>query len=217
MNGATRIIVVRHGQTPASVERRFAGSTDVDLTDEGAGQAELLAARLSKLDIEALYVSPMKRCRRTSAAVERATGLVPRVERDLRECDFGRWEGLTTTEVSAQFPDRFQEWVTDDTVEPPDGESWHAVGERLGRWWESAAAEHKGQTIVAVTHGGPILTLIRQRLQAPYLVLLAVEIDPCSITVFQARRELWRVRLVNDTTHLRDPLLDGPPPKPMPP
>ena len=212
-----RVILVRHGQTPASVERRFAGSSDVELTQEGHAQARMLASRLSKVSVDELVVSPLVRCRQTAAPIAEALGVEPVTVDALRECDFGAWEGLTSAEVREAYPDHFDRWIGDESVQPPDGESWAEVYERCDAWWDEVTAAAEGRTVLAVTHGGVVLTVLRRALGAPYVALIAFEIDPCSVTMVSSRGRLWRVRLVNDTTHLRDPLLDGPPPVPMPP
>lgn len=214
---STRVILIRHGATAPSAERRFAGTTDVDLSDEGREQATVVARRLRQVRIDALYVSPMARCRQTADAITESTGLKQRAADEIRECAFGKWEGLTSREVMDQFPEEFRQWLSDDACPPPDGESWTQVGERVGRWFQEAITAHEDNTILAVTHGGPILWLCRHLLQAPYSAMLTLEIDPCSLTLLQNRRNLWRIRLLNDTSHDRDALLDGPAPEAVPP
>lgn len=214
---STRFILVRHGETPASKERRFAGSTDVELTDAGREQAETLARRLRQVRIDAFHVSPLTRCLQTAEPVAEVTGRKPALTDELRECHFGEWEGLSAHEVRERYRSEFDAWISDDAVPPPSGESWQEVGARVGRWWRDAAERYEGRTVLAVTHGGPILWLARHVAHAPYSAMIAFEIDPCSVTLLQTRGPLWRIRLLNDTTHVRDPLLDGPPPEEMPP
>src|SRR5687768_13766408 len=118
----TRLILVRHGETPASVERRFAGSTEVELTQDGRDQALAVGKRLRDIRIDALYASPMKRCVQTAAAITQTTGLKVREAPELRECHFGAWENMTITEVMSHDHETFQTWVADDSVAPPSGE-----------------------------------------------------------------------------------------------
>jgi broad specificity phosphatase PhoE len=212
----TRFIVIRHAETPASLERRFVGSTDVDLTDHGFECAKALAQRLRQVRIDALHVSPLRRCQQTAEAITAVTGRKATIVPELRECAFGVLEGFTLQEAADKFGDDLAAWFGGEDTCPPDGETWSAVGERIKEWFESAAERYDGRTVCAVTHGGPILTLARQVTKSPYSSMVVFEIDPCSITVVQQRGDLWRLRLWNDTTHLRDPLLDGSAPRRMP-
>jgi probable phosphoglycerate mutase len=207
----TRLLLIRHGETQASLESRFVGWTDVDLTENGQEQARLLAKRLRHIRIDALYASSLRRCQQTAAAIADETGLKVRTDEDLRECHFGDWEGLTPIEVAQDHRDALAEWMRDEDYCGHNGESWAGLGGRLWGWWERASERHADRTVVAVAHGGPIRVMLRRALQAPLHAVLALEIDPCSVTVMQTRTmgtgaQLLRVRLVNDVSHLRDTL-----------
>jgi probable phosphoglycerate mutase len=214
---STRLILVRHGETPASIDRRFAGSTNVELTEHGHRQAADLAKRLRPIRIDGLFCSPLTRCRQTAAHIQETTGLRVREAPDMRECHFGTWEGLTAQEVAAQHPEDFQSWIGDETFAPPDGECWRDVTERAWAWWEQIATDFKDRTVCAVTHGGPIVCMLRKILQTPYMGLLVMEIDPCSVTLLQTRGNFLRVRVMNDTSHYREILRDPVPPDEVPP
>ena len=109
----TRIYLIRHGATILSAEDRFAGATDVDLSDEGRRQAEALALRLSDDHITAVYCSPMKRTIETATIVARPQGLTPILRDGLREINHGRWESLRRSDVEAQFPEEYAAWEED--------------------------------------------------------------------------------------------------------
>lgn len=206
---STRVILVRHAETPGSVERRFTGATDVPLTDAGLEQAAALGRRLRDVQIEAIYVSPLGRCRQTAAAVTAVKDRPLVVEEDIRECHFGILENATLEEAVAEHgPEKMMEWFGGEDAAPPDGETWLEVGARVTGWLERAAAEHRDATILAVTHGGPVLRLTRHITGAPHTAMAVFDIDPASVTLFQQRTEMWRLRLFNDTSHLSDPLLD---------
>lgn len=214
---STRFIFVRHGATPATVERRFAGLTDVPLNAEGLEQAATVAKRLRPVRIDVVHCSPLTRCRQTAEAIMQTTGHKPRIVDDIRECHFGEWENLSIQEVMDGWPEPFGAWVGDEAVPPPGGESWGQVAERVKGWFDEASERYKDRTVLAVTHGGVILAAARMVSQSPYRALFGFEVDPCSVTIIQSRGPLWRLRLLNDTTHIHDPLLEGPPPRPMPP
>lgn len=212
----TRIILVRHGETPGSLERRFTGTTDVTLTDDGHEHARVLAQRLRPVRIDALHVSPLTRCQQTAAPITEITGRKATIVEELRECNFGVIENLSLSEAMEQHGDKLAEWFGGEDRCPPDGETWMQVGERLLTWFEAAAERYKDRTVLAVTHGGPILWLTRHITDAPYRAMGVFEVDPTSVTIFQHRSGTWRLRLFNDTTHLRDPLMETSAPRRMP-
>ena len=204
---STRFILVRHGETPASIEGRFAGTTDVPLTDQGQEQVRALARRLRQVRVDAMFVSPLLRCVQTAEPITELTGRKPTLTAEIRECDFGSWENLTGTEIRDEYGDAFRSWIDDQSTAPHGGESWDDLGGRVGGWFTSASERYDGRTVLAVTHGGPIMWLSRHVAQGSSIGIFSFEIDPASVTVVQRRGPFWRIKLLNDTTHLRDPLL----------
>lgn len=204
----TRLILVRHAETPGSLERRFTGSTDVHLTDGGHVQAAALGRRLKAVRVDAIHVSPLTRCQQTAAAVTAVTGRKATVTEELRECHFGILENYTLDEALKEHGDKLIEWFGKEDQAPPEGETWVQVGERLTRWITGVAERYKNRTVLAVTHGGPVLWLTRHITGAPHSAMAIFDIDPASVTLFQQRSDTWRLRLFNDTSHLGDPLLD---------
>ncbi|CAM5610027.1 RNase H type-1 domain-containing protein OS=Streptomyces antimycoticus OX=68175 GN=SSPO_069470 PE=4 SV=1 [Streptomyces antimycoticus] len=115
-------VLLRHGETPLTPEKRFSGSggTDPGLSDVGRHQAERVAAALAaRGTIQAIVTSPLRRCRETAEAVARRLGLDVRVEEGLRETDFGAWEGLTFAEVKERHPDDLEAWLASSKVARP--------------------------------------------------------------------------------------------------
>lgn len=205
---STRLILVRHAETPGSLERRFTGSTDVLLTDDGKRQAEALAKRLRPVRIDVMHVSPLTRCQQTAAAITEVTGRKATITPELRECAFGILENMTLQEALEEHGAKLGDWFGGEDASPPDGETWVEVGERLKTWLAAASERYKDRTVLAVTHGGPILWLSRFITGAPHAAMAVFDIDPASVTLMQSRGDMWRLRLFNDTSHLRDPLLD---------
>ncbi len=120
----TRLFLVRHGATTLSAEDRFAGSTDVDLSDVGRAQAAALGRRLADDNIVAAYCSPMRRTVETAALITRASGLTPQPRDGLREIAHGRWEGRTRAEVEREYGAEYASWEMDPfTFAPEGGES----------------------------------------------------------------------------------------------
>ena len=147
------LVLARHGQTTWHAENRYAGVTDVDLTDTGRAQSQQLARWAQVQRPDALYTSPIRRARETAAPAAAATGLVPQVLTDLREVDFGAAEGLTLAEFSDRHPVAAQRFHLD----PVDGifpgaESPAAAAARGRAALCAIAAEHPGQTVLVVGH-----------------------------------------------------------------
>ena len=108
----TRTLLLRHGATELSAERRFAGREDIPLTKEGIRQAELAARGLAAgPPIDVIVTSPLQRTRRTAEAVAEATGAPLVVDEDLVEADFGAWQGLTFAEAGERWPDELAAWM----------------------------------------------------------------------------------------------------------
>jgi ribonuclease H / adenosylcobalamin/alpha-ribazole phosphatase len=203
----TTTVLLRHGQTPLSVERRFAGIGDIDLTELGARQARAAAQRLARraVPIGAIITSPLLRTRRTAEEAARATGAPLRVDDDLRETDFGGWEGLTFAEVSRKWPEEMREWLASSDVAPPGGESFTDVDRRVMAALQRLLARYPAATVLVVSHVTPIKTMVRHALEAPAVALFRMHLDVASICEID-----WHpdgpgvVRSLNDTTHLDD-------------
>jgi len=157
----TRVLLIRHGATVLSAEDRFAGSTNVELSDEGRRQARALAERLADLPITAIYASPMDRTRETASIVGTPRKLEPNVEDGLREIGHGRWEGLTRKEVEAKFPDEYGTWEEDPfTFAPEGGESGLSVMARALPAIRSIVVRHPNETVAVVSHKATIRLLL---------------------------------------------------------
>jgi broad specificity phosphatase PhoE len=202
----TRLFLVRHGETLANREYRYIGSRDDLLSAHGQTQAMQLAEALSILKVAAVYSSPLQRTYETALPIAARHGLeVQRVE-DLRECDFGTWEGLSRAEVLARSPEdsqRLREWEQNTSVAPPGGESFEALQQRVVAAVERLAQAHPDQAIVLVSHVGPIKVLLSAALGAPLSSAFRIFLDPATISVVDWRDAAHAtVRLVNSHAHL---------------
>jgi probable phosphoglycerate mutase len=157
----TRIYLIRHGATLLSAEDRFAGATDVDLSEEGRRQAEALALRLSDDHITAVYCSPMRRTIETATIVARPQGLTPLRRDGLREINHGRWESLRRSDVEAQFPEEYAAWEEDPFIYAPlDGESGLSVMARALPVIREVVLNHAGENVAVVSHKATIRLII---------------------------------------------------------
>ncbi len=103
----TRLYLIRHGATELSMEDRFSGGTEVDLSEDGRWQAERLAERLADDQITAFYCSPMRRTVETARIIAKPYGLKPMAREGLREIHHGRWETMQRSEVEATYPEEY--------------------------------------------------------------------------------------------------------------
>lgn len=200
---ATSMLLLRHGETPLSIERRFSGTGDPELTDRGRAQAAAAAERLTGWDISAVVCSPRRRAQQTAAAVAAVVGVEPVIEPGVAETDFGKWEGQTFAEICEQWPDEMSAWLADPDVAPPGGESFTATFARVEAARARVVEEYAGKTIVVVSHVTPIKALVREALDAPAHVLYRVHLDPASLTTIDWYADgIGVIRGLNDTNHL---------------
>ncbi|MDT0460412.1 bifunctional RNase H/acid phosphatase [Streptomyces sp. DSM 41527] len=201
-------VLLRHGETPLTPEKRFSGSggTDPALSAAGRRQAEATAAALAaRGTIQAVVSSPLRRCRETAGAVADRLGLEVRIEEGLRETDFGAWEGLTFAEVRERHPDDLDAWLGSAKVAPTGGgESFATVARRVAVARDKLLARYAGKTVLVVTHVTPVKTLVRLALGAPPESLFRMELSAASLSVVAYYSDgNASLRLLNDTSHLR--------------
>ena len=199
----TTTLLLRHGQTVLSVEKRFSGTGDQPLTEVGRAQAAAAAGRLASSGATAVVASPVRRARETAELVAAALGVEAAFEAGLRETDFGDWEGHTFGEVGKGWPQEMAAWLADPDVAPPGGESFTATAARVREARDRVLASYAGQTVVLVSHVTPIKTLLRFALDAPPSALYRMHLDLACLSEVQ-----WFsdgpavVRSLNDTGHL---------------
>ena len=200
----TRLLLLRHGQTELSTQRRYSGRGNPALTDVGRRQADAAALYLAgKGGIDAVITSPLQRAYDTAAAAAKALGLDVTVDDDLIETDFGGWEGLTFGEAAERDPDLHRQWLRDTSVQPPGGESFDSVAERVRRAQARIVNEHGGETVLVVSHVTPIKTLLRSALDAGPGILYRLHLDLASLSIAEFYPDgVASVRLVNQTAYL---------------
>lgn len=201
-------VLLRHGETPLTPQKRFSGSggTDPSLSDVGREQAERVAAALARRGtVQHILASPLARTRETAAAVAARLGLEVTVEDGLIETDFGAWEGLTFGEVRERHPEDLNAWLADPEAEPTGGgESFAATATRIAATRDRLVAEYAGRTVLLVTHVTPIKTFVRLALGAPPESLFRMELSAASLSAVAYYADgNASVRLFNDTSHLR--------------
>ncbi len=159
-----RVYLIRHGETEASLSGRFVGATDVPLTARGELQVKRLAALLPKHVLASgaptwCVASPMLRAQQTATAVVGPTGLTLSIDADLREMDFGAWEGLSSEEVEELYPGGQREWAEPtELTRFPEGESLGEFERRIARAQERIV-RHEAGVVLVFAHGGVVRAL----------------------------------------------------------
>ncbi|WP_030205525.1 histidine phosphatase family protein [Streptomyces sp. NRRL S-87] len=156
-----KIVLWRHGQTSWNLERRFQGSTDIELTSTGVAQARRAARLLAALKPDAIVASDLRRAAATAAELGAVTDLSVEHDADLRETYAGEWQGLTHDEIVEKYGEQYAAWKRGEPVRRGGGELETEVADRAAPVvLRHAARLGEGGTLVVVSHGGTIRTTI---------------------------------------------------------
>jgi len=203
-SAVTRVFMVRHGATVLSAEDRFAGATDVALSDEGREQTLRLAQRLAGEKIVAVFASPLGRTVETAQILAKPHTLEVQTRDGLREISHGHWEQLTRREVEERFPKEAAEWERDPyTFAPVGGESGLAVTARALPVLLQLVREHPGKNIFVVSHKATIRLLLSSLLGFdPRRYRDNLDQKPAALNIVDFRNPVRsRLTLFNDTSH----------------
>jgi len=199
----TEIILVRHGETEWNVGEIFRGRADVELSENGIKQAELLAEFLGNEKIDAVYSSSMKRALNTAKVIAHHHNLDVEITSGLMEIDFGRWQGMSRQEVIERYPELYKEWTTrPDRVTLPGGESLNDVRERVTIFINEVVARYEG-TVVLVAHRVVNKVLICTLLGLDNSHFWNIRQDTCGITSFSYENGRFILVRHNDTSYLK--------------
>jgi alpha-ribazole phosphatase len=207
------LYLLRHGETAASRENRFSGSSDPPLTPVGQAMAQAFADSYASLPWEAAYISPMLRARQTAEALcTLSPGIQPVVESGLREIAYGEWEGLKQSDVKERWPDAFAHWADDVASRgAPGGETAFQVAARAMPVVEAIRTRHQQGNVLIVSHKATLrvitcallgldVRLFRERIAHPV----------CAVTVFAVTTTTAMLMRLGDRAHLSNELRDQP-------
>jgi probable phosphoglycerate mutase len=200
----TRVFLVRHGATTLTAEDRFAGATDVELSDAGREQTRRLAHRLAREKITRVFASPMGRTVETAQILAEPHRLRVDTQDGLREISHGRWEQLTRREVEERYPEEAAEWEKDPyTFAPVGGESGLAVTARALPVLIEIVREHAGECVLVVSHKATIRLLLSSLLGFdPRRYRDNLDLNPASLNIVDFKDPTHaRLTLFNDTSH----------------
>ena len=200
----TRLFFVRHGATVLTAEDRFAGETDVLLSDEGRAQLRALGERLRNEPIDAVYASPMKRTIESAQIVSAPHSLEIHTHDGLREISHGRWEQLTRAEVQKMYPDEYSRWELDPySFAPEGGETGLQVTARALPAVLEIVVRHQGQSVLVVSHKATIRLILSSLLGFdPRSYRDRLEQSPACLNILDFK-DLTHARLTlfNDISH----------------
>lgn len=184
----TTLVLVRHGVTAHTVEKRFSGglgSSNPGLSDEGRAQIRATADWLSPLAgrLDAVIASPVRRTLESAEILADVLGKPVEVEPGFAEMEFGSWDGLTFTEVAEKFASGLDEWLGSVDVAPGGGESFTTVEDRVLDGLQRLLDTHAGRTVLVVSHVTPIKTLVAHAVDAPLESVFRMELSPASVSV----------------------------------
>ena len=200
------LFLVRHGETDWNNARRIQGNTDTPLNANGIAQAQQLAARIAGEKIDALYASPLARARATAEIIQRQCGVALEFDDRLKEKGLGDLEGLTVDEFQARYPDLHRGWISSVEHFPLPGEESPAqLRERLETFLRDLRARHpNGARIGIVSHGGTVGMVVGMLIGLGVNQRSPFWFDNASITQIDLTGARPRVKLLNDTCHLRN-------------
>lgn len=206
----TLLLLVRHGHTDVAGKVLTGQTAGVHLTERGREQARALAERLEGLPVDAIYSSPLERCRETAAPLARARGLPVRIRRDLIEPDFGEWTGRSIRQLA-----RTKLWRsvqhTPSSFRFPGGESLRGVQARSIDAIRAIGTDHPDGTVVVVTHAD-VVRMVLADLAGLHLDLYQrLSVEPGSISAVALSDGHARILKVSDTGDLS--ALAPPPPR----
>jgi len=204
---STRVLLVRHGATVLSDEDRFAGESDVALSEAGGEQARRLGERLRNVAIEAFIASPLSRAVETARRIAAPHGATVETDPALREISHGCWEGRRRAEVESLFPEEYARWERDPfTFAPEGGETGLLVTARALPALLAKVEAHAGRTILVVSHKATIRLLLSSLLGFdPRNYRDRLDQSPAALNVLDFRGlDNARLSLFNDTAHYRD-------------
>jgi broad specificity phosphatase PhoE len=190
------VVLVRHAT--AEGQGGFLGQRDAPLSAIGRRQLPALVDKLRAHAIEAIYCSDLSRTKTTAAAVARRRSVTLEIRPQLREMDFGRWEGLSWDDVVKQFPRTARRWLTERTYPSvPGGEPIRHFKKRVTEELKQIVATNPGRSVVVVTHAGVIRVALGTALGLDDRHLFRVAQPPCAVNVIDYFRGGVIVQCIN--------------------
>lgn len=191
------IVLLRHGATVETGQRRYLGRRDVPLSEQGQDQMLQCAEQLRTFSVETIYSSPLTRCRRSAELIGEILGISVEVERDLIEINLGDWDGLPVETVLTKYPEAYAERGRNlSGYRPPDGECFNDVDKRV---WPvlKKITRIPGESVAIIGHAGVNRVLLCHILGLPLNNLFRLGQDYGCINIIDSRGSRMVCRTVN--------------------
>jgi len=204
---STNLFLVRHAEVEESYQRIFGGRIDMNLSERGHQQAEVLAAHLADLKLQSIYASPMKRVQQTLGPFLKKTLVAPTVLNDLREVDFGDWTGHVWENVREKFGVSAYEWLDQLSRNAiPNAENIDSYRARVESCIRQIVQECSEQNVMVLCHGGVIRMALSILLELPLPKMSVFEIDYASVTHVELRDTRVIIQSLNHVPYKGQPL-----------
>jgi alpha-ribazole phosphatase len=192
-----QLVLIRHGETVHNVDGIAQGWNDSALSPRGEQQVAALAERIAAMEVDAIYSSTLNRALSTARAIAKLTNHEITSLDELREMNYGTWEGQSFLHVRRNDDETYRRWIDDGDVPCPNGESHNDVRRRI----EAAVSVMEGRRVVAVSHGTAIRIAATALLQLPIGAARHFAQDNASVNIFVRRGDKFVLKLWNDTSH----------------
>lgn len=191
-----KLFLMRHGETDWNADGRFQGHTHVLLNGQGREQARRAAAFFKTVGPCRLYASRLARAVETAQYIEQACGVTHLTDERLNEISFGQWEGLSWRQVEERYPELYEDWKDlKSEFRPPGGQALEEISKNIRSFFTEMS--ESDETIIAISHGGPIRLLLLELLKLPVRAFRSIRIDPASVTCVERSSRAIAISTVN--------------------
>ena len=199
----TRLFLIRHGETEWNRQNRLQGNSDIHLSPEGFHQAQTLAKHAPFKHADAIYSSDLARAMDTAIILAERFNLTIKMMPELREMNYGDWEGRIISELLEESPKAFGKFFTNpEKCHPPHGETFLESQARVMIGIREIIAKHEGQSVIVVSHGAAIRLILGAALDMPIHKIWAISQSNTALNVLRVDNGEFTVELVNSTLHL---------------
>ncbi len=199
----TKIILIRHGATTWNKLGKYYGWTDIDLSEDGILQAKCLAENFPVPKIDEIYSSDLRRAYNTAEYIGKKFNCDIQTSKNLREMNFGKWEGLVYPEVLARWPEEIEKFIEEpDKIKVPGGETFLQVQQRVMDSVDNILNANNNKTVVIVAHGVVIAVFLAAVMGVALKNIGSFQQNNTGVNIFSYEKNNWKINLINGTKHL---------------